>query len=490
MIFRRLIVGLALLLGAAGLMLPAFIVGHPNVFPDTSAYDLVGQWLLEQAGILTPKAFGYMRHRPDLGLFFTMAGARSPYYGLLLYAVTAKGSAWAMAALQALLASTLVALAQRVFLGRFRLGEFGAVMALLSLASSLSHFVSFMMPDVFLGLDALAALLLLTAYDRLSRAEVLILGLGLALTLPFHSTNGPVILCAALAAAGLVVLKRLPVRPTTWGLGLVMSAVAFSVLAGAAYPRLVQSLAHRELARPPFLSARLLADGPGRDYLKKACASASPYVLCRFKALPLDDANTILWDPDKRRGVFEPSDLTTRLGLIHEEGRFVAAVVAADPWRTIWMLGRDSYLELTNVSVLDTLGYGDRGLIVRTPRFAPPFPALKTCVRHPSYCDSSACQRGSEDLLRWTLIGSSLFLVLRLASALPIARRALRLAPPPPTLTAAALIAFVTVAANAALCGGLSGVYARYEMRLVWILPFMAAILALQTWLPGPDERG
>jgi hypothetical protein len=483
---RRLSVWLAIVLGAASLMAPAFIVGHPNVFPDTSAYDLVGQWLLEQAGIQTPDAYGHMNHRPDLALFFTMAGARSPYYGLLLYGVTARGSAWAMAALQALIASALVALGQRVLLGRFRLAEFAVLIVGLSLASSLSYFVSFMMPDVFLGFDVLAALVLMTAFGRLSRLEVFLLTAGLALTLPFHSTNAPVILCAGVAGGGLMALRLIPTWPNGRGVALALGAVGLSVLASALYAPVVEKLSHRELARPPFLSARLLADGPGRDYLKKVCgapaSSSPPFVLCRFQDRPLVDANTILWAADKKHGVFEPADLTTRLAMIHQEGRFVAAVVAADPWRTLWMLGRDSYLELTTVSVLDTLGYGDRNLITRTPRFAPPFPGLETCVRRPSYCNSTEFQRGSEDVLRWTLIAASLFLVLRLACGLGFVRRTVGLAALSPPLTAAILIAGLTVAANAAICGSLSGVYARYEMRLVWILPFLAGVAALQTW--------
>jgi hypothetical protein len=483
MALRRLIVCLALVLGAASLMTPAFIVGHPNVFPDTSAYSLVGQWLLEQAGLKTPDAYGFMRHRQDLALFFTMAGARSPYYGVLLYLVTAKGSAWAMAALQALIASALVALGQRVWLGRFRLVEFAVVIAGLTLASSLPYFVSFMMPDVFLGFDVLAAVVLVTAFDRLSRLEVGLLVAGLALTLPFHSTNAPVLLGAAVAAGGLMALRRLPVKTNGLGLGLVLGAIGVSLMASAIYAPVVESLSHRELARPPFLSARLLADGPGRDYLKKVCGGPTPpFTLCRFQDRPLVDANAILWSADKTRGVFEPADLKTRLAIIHEEGRFVAAVVAADPLRTLWMLGRDSYLELTTVSVLDTLGYSDRTLIARTPRFAPPFPGLETCVRQPSYCHSTAFQRGSEDVLRWTLMASTLFLALRLTCGLAVVRRTLGLAALSPALTAAVTVAGLTVAANAALCGSLSGVYARYEMRLVWILPLLAILAALQTW--------
>jgi hypothetical protein len=487
MVLRRLRVVLAIALGAASLLIPAVLAGHPNIFPDTSAYELMGQWFLEQAGFPTQGGYGYLHHRDDLSMFFTIAGARSPYYGVLLYLITDRGSAWAMAAVQALVASALAALMLRVTLGQFRLLAFAATMAVLTLASTLPYFASFIMPDLFLGLGALAAILLLFHFDHVSRLEQWAVGTVLFLALLAHATNPPVIFVLVCVAAAAIWARLLPGRPARGGLILVTIMVGLGVVGGFLYPVAVRALSHHELSRPPFMSARLLADGPGRDYLKIACAKASPdtpapapFTLCRFRDHKMEDANTILWAVDKTRGVFEPSDYASRLAITHEEPRFVAAVIAAEPLRTAWLLARDSYFELVDVSVLDTLGYSDHGLIARGPGVDVHIPGIQICVRKPNYCYSTAFQRGTENVLRWSLILAALYLTGRLACGLAPVRALLRLSPLPPRLTAVVGAIFVLLIANAAICGALSGVYARYQMRIAWLLPLMAVLAWLE----------
>lgn len=478
----RLAAALSIFLGAAALMAVSFMVGHPDVFPDTSAYALVGQWFLEQAGLTFDDGFAVMRHREDLSLFFTMAGARSPTYGLLLFVTTIQGSVWAIVALQALAASALIALSLRVVLGVFRLWAFALAIAGLTLATSLPFFVAFVMPDVWLGLGALSALLLVIWFDRLSVLERWALGLCLFATLTFHATNPPDVLVLALVAAGGLVVRAAPPRPGLMGMAIVGLGLAGALVAAAAYPWSVQALAHDELTRPPFLTARVLADGPGRVFLRRACAQRSPYVMCRFVDRPLTDANDILWATNARLGVFEPADLTTRLALVHEERRFVTDVLAAYPLQSVRRLAQDSLRELTYVSVVDTLGYADHTLVARSPRFAPLFGArLGFCVRRPFYCHSTPVQLISEDVLRFTLAGSVLYLVLRLAAAAAGVRLWGHRAPLSPRLALAILAVLALLAANAVLCGSLSGVYPRYQMRITWLAPFMALLAWMES---------
>jgi hypothetical protein len=482
---RRAALCLAIFLGAGVLMTPSFLVGHPNVFPDTSAYHLIGQWLAEQAGLSVDHGFGLIRHRRDLGMFFTMAGARSPYYGLLLFFTTIEGSAWAMIALQALAASALVALTLRVALRRLRLVQFAATIVFLTLASTLPFFVSFVMPDVFLGLGALAAILLLFFFDRLAAWERVALGLFTAVILTFHATNPPAILTLAAVAGAALLVKALPAKPTRAGLGVIAVGVVVSVAAAAVYAPVVEALSHRELSRPPFLSARLLADGPGRMYLRKVCADDNtPFVMCRWRSLPLDDANDILWATRRTKGVFEPADHDTRLAMTHEEGRFVAAVIRAYPLLVAERLTMDALNELTMVSVVDTLGYGDHALIAHGPRFQPPVTGLRFCVRRPYYCSSTPAQLASEDVLEIALAASILYLVMRLGLSALKVRIWFHRAPLSPRMAAAMVAVLTLLVVNAVICGVLSGVYARYEMRIAWLAPLFAALAWLETSMP------
>ena len=56
---------------------------------------------------------------------------------------------------------------------------------------------------------------------------------------------------------------------------------------------------------------RVLADGPGKAYLKTACAHGSPYALCAFKDLPLDNSQDMLWSDDRQQGHLQRHHLST-----------------------------------------------------------------------------------------------------------------------------------------------------------------------------------
>ncbi|MBV8682783.1 MAG: hypothetical protein JO111_07925 [Caulobacteraceae bacterium] len=476
---RRLIAPLAVLLGAVALLTPSFIAGHPTVFPDTSAYHLIGQWFAEQAGLRIDHGFGVVRHH-DLAYFFTMAGARSPYYGELFFLVTALGSAWAMVAVQALAASGLTALTLRVTQRSFRPAQFAVAIGVLTVASTLPFFVSFLMPDVFLGLGAIAAILLLVYLDRLKRWERGVLVVFLTATLTFHATNPPAILFLLFVAAVAVGAKALPARPAKVGLALCVAALGVSAVAAAAYPLAIRALSQHELDRPPFLTARILADGPGRVFLRDACADGSTYVLCRYKDLPLDDANDILWGVTRQKGVFEPADYATRLALVREEPRFVLDAFEAHPLVTTWDLFVDGVHELAAVTVVDTLGYSDRALVAHGPRFDPPFGPVRFCVRQPSYCYPTSLQIGWDVVLNVSMVLSAAYLLARLLLSRMTVRVVFHRAPLSPRLAVAICGVLVLLVANALICGALSGVYPRYQTRIEWLGPLFAILAWLE----------
>ncbi|HWE98673.1 MAG TPA: hypothetical protein VG248_02650 [Caulobacteraceae bacterium] len=473
----------AVLAGAVLLATPALLAGHPSVFPDTSAYELVGQWLAERAGLAIHGGYGYLKHRADLGLFFTIAGARSPFYGLLLFGLAIWGSAWTVVALQALAGGALVWVTMKAMLGEARTPAFLGVVCVLTAASTLPFFVSFVMPDVFAGYAVLSALLLCFYPDRLSSHERVALVVLLAASLSFHATNPPMAALIVILGAAAAGLRLVPTRPAVAGLGLATAALLAALAAGALYAPTVSALAHRQLARPPFLTARLLADGPGRTYLRRACAAdPQSWALCPFKDRPLTDANDILWH-EGPTGVFEVGDLATRLAMIRQEPAFVRAVLRSDPIGVIVRLVGNSAYELTQVTVVDTLGYADTSLVSKGPRFSPPSPSATFCVRQPRYCHATRFQTGWDAAITAGVLIALGYLALRLV-ATGWRRLRARIAPLSPRSAAAAAAMLVVVAANGILCGAVSGVYPRYEMRMIWLIPLMAAL----SWLG--ERRG
>ena len=106
--------------------------------------------------------------------------------------------------------------------------------------------------------------------------------------------------------------------------------------------------------RPPFLTARVIADGPGDAYLQANCPS-SGFIVCRFiNRLPISNSDIFLWSPDPARGgVFTPADPEIRRALSAEQFRFVVAVLRYDPIGELSAMARNTVDESLRVSVLD-----------------------------------------------------------------------------------------------------------------------------------------
>jgi hypothetical protein len=91
----------------------------------------------------------------------------------------------------------------------------------------------------------------------------------------------------------------------------------------------------------------------------------------------------------------------------------------------------------------------------------------------------------SEDILRGALIVSALYLAARLALSALKVRLWIHRAPLSPRMAAAAVAVLTLMVVNAVICGALSGVYARYEMRIAWLTPLFAALAWFETAMPA-----
>src|SRR5579862_1800179 len=105
-----------------------------------------------------------------------------------------------------------------------------------------------------------------------------------------------------------------------------------ALTASLGYKEAVKLKTGDELRRPPFLAFRVVADGPGREFLRARCGEPGvDYVLCQFKNLPMDDSQDMLWSDDRKKGIFNVTTYENRLRMEREENRFVLAAVAYDP---------------------------------------------------------------------------------------------------------------------------------------------------------------
>jgi hypothetical protein len=217
--------------------------------------------------------------------------------------------------------------------------------------------------------------------------------------------------------------------------------------------------------RPPFLMARFLADGPAREFLQQHCAGSS-WVICRHVGHLPEFEWMFLWKPD---GIWQTSSLEERQELSREEMPLVRATLRAYP-----MQQAQRSLENFGEQMV-TLGlyhYADTDSVPR---------AVLDRVM-PGLYDVYQKTRQRRDLLH-----ESFFRVLYPAVAWLSLGVALLLLPwtfrsGQTRLAALTVVVLFVVPANAFVTGVLSGVYARYQDRVVWLWPLLAALIVWAWW--------
>ncbi len=265
-----------------------------------------------------------------------------------------------------------------------------------------------------------------------------------------------------------------------------VGAVVIAIAANSIYAAAVRLKTGDPLRRPPFLMARVMADGPGRAYLRHSCAQGATWVVCPFRNLPLDDSDQILWSAKPENGVFNRSGYEDRVLMEKQETDFVIDTFLYDPIGQFAASMRNWGLQLVNFYVDDPLrrplvfivhNYWGHTNLVGLLRGVGP------CGQSGELCEPRV-QISDLEILDNTLVGACL---LGLIAAL-CQRRALlgavqgrRLSWDDPLSRASAVCLFITAAIviNAGVCGAIAGVFARYQSRVVWLLPAETMLLAL-----------
>ncbi|MBC6980722.1 hypothetical protein [Caulobacter sp. 17J80-11] len=478
---RRLLIAAQIAAAAALLLWPALIAGRPAVFDDTDGYYWLGESLSEAGLQSLLHLFGDHRpiiaqgslFAPDGVQYLSYMGARSPAYALFLFLTQRLGSLWFTVYLQALAAAWMIRTLLRAAVPRAGAKAFFGLIAGLSATTALPFYAGFAMPDLFAGLAALALVLLLVFPDRLPRASAVAVWLILALALSFHRSN----LLVALAVLGVVFAvlawRRGP-RRSLRRCAVAASAAAAALAALTAYPALIRALpGPAELADPPFLMARVLADGPGRAYLAHACAHRADYALCDFQHVAMTDSEDILWSQEPGYALVETADAATRARLKAEERTFVLATLKSAPLAELGAALRNVGLQLIRFQVAEPLESPAQYVARGQNAIATILPGAEACQQEP------ACTPPFHaGFLRWlhsgiVVLGAGFLAVwaVRARTSAPAGDEARLL------YAAALIVGFLVL--NAALCGVLSAPMPRYQARVIWLLPLLAGVVAI-----------
>ncbi len=423
----------SVLAAAALLLWPALWNGYPIVFADTGTY-------LSQA------------------LHLYAGWDRPVFYSLFMLPLHGTVTTWPIVVVQALATAWVLRLVCRVLLPGLPAMGFVAGVAVLAVCTWLPWMVCELMPDVFTPLLILVLCILGLTPERISGRERAALVLLAAFMIACQQSSVP--LSAALLGV-LVLVRRLSIMPwpglRCWRLLALPPALAVMALCA------VNLGAHGRFEVSPFgnvfLLARVIYDGPGMLALQRGCP-ASGWRLCPFlgRFPPLSD--DFIWAPDSPLNLAGGAKAVSR-----DADAIIAKAVAYDARGVVRAALANTLEQLRRFDSGDGLEAWPEQV---TPWIERDFPQAEQAA----YA-TALQQRG---LLR---VPPALVTLHRITALGGIAACGLLL--PLAVRRRAACLGFLTAVlialpVSAAITGALSTPHDRYQSRIMWLPPLIAAV--------------
>ena len=303
---------LTVLLGALILSWPAFLNRFPLIFPDSLTY-------IGDGHIIARRLF--------LHQMSDYYGMRSRLYSLGIYPFHWNTVLWPVAALQALIAAYVIWLVVRSIVARQTMLWYLVLCATLSLFTSVSWYAILILPDILGPVFYLCVYLIVFARQSLSRADFALLMVIMWWAVASHGSH----LVVALGLCALLILLLIfhsRIMDRRWRA--VATVIVILMITATTQTALNYFLTGKPSLNgdwPPVLTARILVDGPGREYLETHCPDAKLLLCEDVHHLP-DTADDFLWSDN---GIWLSASDEKRVQLQSEEIRFVIATVRAYP---------------------------------------------------------------------------------------------------------------------------------------------------------------
>jgi hypothetical protein len=436
----------AVFLGALLISWPTFFNRFPLLYPDSMTY--IGD------GRIVARAI-FLHHFSDY------YGMRSFFYSLVILPFHWNFTLWPVAALQCLLVACVLWLVVRSFAPRQTILPYLVLVLLLSLFTGMSWYSTLIMPDFLGPLLYLSFYLLVFARETLAPWERIILYLISWWAITSHTTH-------LLLAAGLCMILALllavdrrdfhhRIRPVLEVAAIVALAAA-SQLALYSYLYGKPSLNGEQL---PFLTARIIADGPGRWYLEKHCGELKWAICNHVHNLP-GDSDEFLWGAD---GIYQSATEDEMRRLSQEEIPFVLATLRAYPRQQFSRSAASFWGQLTNFG-FDDLDASSWVL----DQFATVLPRARSSYVGSLQARSVLPLDLLDSIQNWAVLASLAIITV----FVPLLWRRHS-----PRLIGLSIIIVSIVVANALITGTVSMVEDRFECRVIWLVPLLAAICVL-----------
>lgn len=426
---------------------PAIYNGFPLLYPDSMTYVSDGRVV----------ACAVFLHAPS-----SYYGVRSLFYSLGILPFHWNVAVWPVIGMQSTLLAWVLWLVVRSFAPRHTVRRYLVLVLPLALLTSASWFSSFVMPDILGPVLYLIVFLLVYARDTLHRWERVCLYVVGWWAITAHATHLvlAVALCLILVLFAAVERCRFRVRLKATAQIAVMIFLAASAqlaLHGYLYGRPSLNGEPR-----PYLMARIIADGPGKQYLEKNCANLQ-WTICKHLVELSSDSDAFLWDSS---GIFEGSSEEDRARLAGEEMPLVLATLGAYP-RELLVKSATNFRD--QLFAFGAYGFDSSEWLV--DQFDSALPACKATYLRSRQARGALPLDQVSEIQRW-VVAISLVAILFLGSLLWRAHST--------RLPGLFVVIASMVVLNALITGVLSVVDDRYQCRVIWLLPLLAEIMTLE----------
>jgi len=405
-------------------------------------------------------------------------GGRSPFYSIWLYSVAWTFNLWGILVTQAAVIAWIIwrVVTHAARAHRFEAGV--AIVALGTFGASAWFVVGFVMPDIYAAIVVICVALLFAYADRMPYFERVGLAAILAASAAFHLTHLAVAAALTLAGIGATQFLRFEKRALrSRALLATGSALGVAVALQFAFDTAARAVLGTSPKLPPLLTARVLADGPGRLYLDSVCPETPTFFVCAYRNWNFKSADEFLWSS---AGVFQTMSVEQRLRLIEEEPRFVTAVAMHYPLSVLKAAVANAVEQF--VLVWPAEAWIDPGATFNDPALSGAdlfqvAPFLSLCVANLGRCGPTLPEKLVASSVAITVL---LSLVVIAAHFVARWRRTTGTQQGNSAYTRAVVFAsliLVGLVVNAGICGAISGPHTRYQTRVVWLAVLAAGVL-------------
>ncbi len=445
---------IALELAAATLllMIPALVNGYPLVFSDTGTY-------VRQA------------------IEFYGAADRPPYYSLLIFLFHLKLSLWPVVVMQAFAMAAALRVVIYSLIARARTLHYLGMISAMTAFTSIGWHVDQIMPDAFTGMLTIVVFLIVWMWDqqrRTTRIALLLIACGIVM---LHYTH----LALAAGLFAVAALARLAQSRAWYEVRrIAVLGGAVVTVAAAAFVAYSLVLIRRPVLDPNssiFMAARVLAEGPGREWLAKNCPG-SGNIFCKYQDRLPSNPDTFLWADTSplQDALRDPGPEQTR----RATAQIVAGAFALHPGTELADMLTDSARQFVRFGTLDIncpLRCGEDSAVTKV--IERHFHREYSQFRNSLEMRGRLPVRQIRDVHLPVVIAA--WIIFLVAGVVAVRRG-------DSPLVGFELLVLATLLLNAMICGGLWVPHDRYGSRVVWLLPLGAMLAAGRLWYSSKKD--